>query len=87
MNETQKTQIFKYIKQCIAILLVVFILLNMLFVGMGKISLNDFWLGILFIGGVSWIFYRDQSLNLLGRKIQPKKTEDKNSNKIKNKNT
>jgi hypothetical protein len=76
MNDTQKTQIFKYIKQCIAILLVVFILLNMIFVGMGKISLNDFWLGILFAGGVSWIFYRDQSLNLLGRKIQSKKTEN-----------
>jgi hypothetical protein len=77
MNETQKTQILKYIKQCIAILLVVFILLNMIFVGMGKISLNDFWLGILFAGGVSWIFYRDQSLNLLGRKIQTKKPDKK----------
>jgi hypothetical protein len=72
MKQNHKTQIFKYIKQCIAILLVVFILLNMLFVGMGKISLTDFWLGILFIGGASWIFYRDESLNLLGRKIENK---------------
>ncbi|NQZ85143.1 MAG: hypothetical protein HRU03_05485 [Nanoarchaeales archaeon] len=81
MKNIHKTQLFKHIKQCIAILLIIFVLLNMLFVGMGKISLNDFWLGILFIGGVSWIFYRDQTLNLLGKKLNCENKENTSKNK------
>ena len=76
MKKTHKNNCFKYLKQCTAILLVVFVLLNMLFVGMGKISLTNFWLGILFIGGASWIFYRDQSLDILGRKEKKKKNKN-----------
>jgi hypothetical protein len=70
MKEKHKTNFLKYVKQCTAILLIVFVLLNMIFVGMGKISLQDFWLGLIFIAGVSWIFYRDESLNILGKKIK-----------------
>ncbi len=76
MNKTQKTQITDYIKRCIGILLIIFVLLNMLFVAMGKISLFDFWLGILFIGGASWIFYRDENLTILGKnKTQKSQTK------------
>lgn len=67
MKKTHKTQITNYIKRCIGILLIIFVLLNLLFVAMGKISLSDFWLGILFIGGASWIFYRDENIDILGK--------------------
>ncbi len=68
MKNSKKNNFTKYIKQCIAILLIVFVLLNMLFVAMGKISLTNFWLGLLFIGGTSWIFFRDKNLKVLEKK-------------------
>lgn len=49
-----------HIKRCCAILLIIFLLLSSLFVAMGKISTNDFWLSILFIGGCSILFFRNK---------------------------
>ena len=53
-------KITAYLRQCIAILLIVFALLNMLFLAMGEITINTFWFGIMIIGGLTWIFYKNK---------------------------
>lgn len=55
----KQCKITSYLKQCIAILLIVFALLNMLFLAMGEISLNSFWFGLIIIGALTWIFYKN----------------------------
>jgi len=52
-----KRSVKAYIKQCTAILLITFALLNMIFLGMGEITVSTFWVGILFLGAITWVFY------------------------------
>lgn len=76
MHKIEKKQVKQHFKQCSAILLILFLLLNLLFLALSKITTSDFWLGILFVGGASLLFYKNKDLIPCTNSKQSTKTKN-----------
>jgi len=50
------------IKQIVAIILTILLITNMIAIGAGYINELLFWINLMFLGAISYIFYKDEDI-------------------------